>query len=68
MASIPVTISTICVIVIAILIPDTALGGFFNFVALPTAYWKWMVLIVLAYGIAVQLVKTIYIKINKEWL
>lgn len=68
MASIPVTISTICVIVIAILIPDTALGGFFDFVALPTAYWKWMVLIVLAYGIAVQLVKTIYIKINKEWL
>ncbi|MDT1939066.1 magnesium-translocating P-type ATPase [Carnobacterium divergens] len=68
MASVPVTISTICVIVIAILIPDTALGGFFNFVALPTAYWKWMVLIVLAYGIAVQLVKTIYIKINKEWL
>ncbi|KRN54515.1 magnesium-translocating P-type ATPase [Carnobacterium divergens] len=68
MASIPVTISTICVIAIAILIPDTALGGFFDFVPLPMAYWKWMVLIVLAYGVAVQLVKTIYIKINKEWL
>lgn len=66
MASIPVTISTICVIAIAILIPDTALGGFFDFVPLPMAYWKWMVLIVLAYGVAVQLVKTIYIKINKE--
>lgn len=68
MASIPVTISTIYVIAIAILIPDTALGGFFDFVPLPMAYWKWMVLIVLAYGVAVQLVKTIYIKINKEWL
>lgn len=68
MASIGVTLSTIIVIVLAVFIPGSTFGTFFNFVALPTNYWQWMVLIVLAYVLTTQFVKTIYIKINKQWL
>ena len=67
-AGIGVTLSTLVVIAIAVFIPGSTFGTFFNFVALPYSYWKWMVLIVIAYVLKTQVVKTIYIKINKEWL
>lgn len=67
-AGIGVTLSTLVVITAAVLIPGSTFGTFFNFVALPNNYWKWMILIVIAYVLTTQLVKTIYIKINKEWL
>ncbi|MEG0267785.1 MAG: magnesium-translocating P-type ATPase [Carnobacterium sp.] len=67
-AGIGVTLSTLVVITAAVLIPGSTFGTFFNFVALPNNYWKWMILIVIAYVLTTQLVKTIYIKINKQWL
>ena len=67
-ASLSVTLSTLAVVVAAVLIPGSKFGTFFDFVALPTTYWKWMILIVLAYIVLTQVVKDIYIKINKQWL
>ncbi|MFL2104730.1 hypothetical protein [Desemzia sp. FAM 23991] len=60
--------STLAVIAAAIWIPGSPLGTFFDFVALPVIYWKWMILIVTAYIVTTQNVKDIYIKINKQWL
>ena len=67
-ASLSVMLSTLGVIVAAILIPGSTFGTFFDFVALPATYWKWMILIVSAYIVTTQVVKMIYIKFNKEWL
>lgn len=67
-ASMSVTLSTLAVVVAAILIPGSTFGTFFDFVALPETYWKWMILIVLSYIVMVQVVKSIYININKQWL
>ena len=67
-ASLSVMLSTLGVIVAAILIPGSTFGTFFDFVALPATYWKWMILIVSAYILTTQVVKMIYIKFNKEWL
>lgn len=67
-ASLSVTLSTLAVVVAAVLIPGSKFGTFFDFVALPATYWKWMILIVLAYIVLTQVVKDIYIKINKQWL
>lgn len=67
-ASMSVILSTFAVIIAAVLIPGSTFGTFFDFVALPTAYWKWMILIVIAYVVMIQVVKSIYININKQWL
>ena len=67
-ASMSVILSTLGVIVAAVLIPGSTFGTFFDFVALPATYWKWMILIVSAYIVTTQVVKMIYIKFNKEWL
>ncbi|MBC9826191.1 magnesium-translocating P-type ATPase [Carnobacterium inhibens] len=67
-ASLSVMLSTLGVIVAAVLIPGSTFGTFFDFVALPATYWKWMILIVSAYILTTQVVKMIYIKFNKEWL
>lgn len=67
-ASIFVSLSTIAVIVIAVVFPSSVLGGMVDLVPLPTTYWPWMLAIVCGYILTVQLVKMLYIKINKEWL
>ncbi|AEB29201.1 magnesium-translocating P-type ATPase [Carnobacterium sp. 17-4] len=67
-ASMSVTISTFAVVAAAVFIPGSTFGTFFDFVTLPTTYWKWMILIVLSYIVMVQVVKSIYININKQWL
>ncbi|MER2174986.1 MAG: magnesium-translocating P-type ATPase [Carnobacterium sp.] len=67
-ASMSVILSTLGVVAAAVLIPGSTFGTFFDFVALPATYWKWMILIVLSYIAMVQVVKSIYISINKQWL
>lgn len=67
-ASMSVTLSTLAVVAAAILIPGSTFGTFFDFVALPATYWKWMIGIVIAYVALTQVVKSIYININKQWL
>lgn len=67
-ASIGVTLSTIIVVLAAIAIPGSKFGTYIDLVALPSAYWKWAFFIILAYVVLTQIVKDIYIKINKQWL
>lgn len=67
-ASLSVILSTLAVVTAAVWIPGSSLGTFFDFVALPASYWKWMVIIVVLYILTTQLIKNIYIKVNQQWL
>jgi Mg2+-importing ATPase len=53
-------VSTLLVVLAVIIIPLTPLTNVFNFVALPLAFYGWMLLIVLLYIIAVEIAKGIF--------
>ncbi|QII83134.1 magnesium-translocating P-type ATPase [Jeotgalibaca arthritidis] len=63
-----VSLSTILVVIAAVLIPGSFFGSYIDLVALPTNYWLWAFVIIIAYVLTTQVVKTIYIKVNKKWL
>lgn len=67
-ASMSVILSTLGVITAAVWFPGSSVGRFFDFVALPGSYWKWMILIVILYILTTQVVKMVYIKVNQQWL
>ena len=67
-AGLGVTISTIVVVIAAVIIPGSRFGTYIDLVALPSNYWVWAIVIVVAYILLTQVVKHIYIKINKQWL
>ena len=67
-ASIGVILSTIVVVIAAVLIPGTKFGTYIDLVALPASYWKWAALVVIGYLLLTQFMKTIYIKRNNQWL
>lgn len=55
-------------VVVGALVVLTPLAEQFDFVHLPNSYWLWYAGIVLAYMLATQLGKVLYIKIAKEWI
>lgn len=67
-ANISVTLSAILVVIAAIAIPGSKFGTYIDLVTLPSSYWKWAFFIIVAYIVLMQIVKDIYIKINKQWL
>jgi len=67
-AAVPVVLLTTLIMAIGILIPFTPLGAYLGMTGLPLPYFGWLALIVLGYILLAQVVKTIYIKINKVWL
>ena len=67
-ASIGVTLSTIIVVIAAILIPGSRFGTYIDLVGLPSNYWIWAFVIIVGYIVLMQIVKRIYIKVNKQWL
>ena len=67
-AATPVVLLTTLIMAIGILIPFTPLGAYLGMASLPAAYFGWLALIILGYILLAQIVKTIYIKINKLWL
>ncbi|WP_295251248.1 magnesium-translocating P-type ATPase [uncultured Catenibacterium sp.] len=67
-ASIPVTSLTFMGSIVLTLIPFTPLGRDIGLTSLPTIYFFYLVLIVLAYMCLVTIVKNIYIKHNGELL
>ncbi len=67
-AAAPVVLLTTIIMAAGILIPFTALGAYLGMASLPLVYFGWLVLIVISYILLAQIVKTIYIKINKSWL
>lgn len=64
----PVVLLTTAIMALGIVIPFTQLGASIGFHALPLAYFGYLAVIVLAYILLAQIVKTIYIKVNHSWL
>lgn len=67
-AAAPVVALTTVIMAVGIALPFTGLGASVGFCALPSSYFGWLVLIILAYILLAQIVKTIYIKVNRSWL
>ncbi|MGX7203769.1 magnesium-translocating P-type ATPase [Enterococcus pingfangensis] len=63
-----VLISLLLAVAAGGLVVLTPIADQFDFVRLPSEYWLWYILIVVAYMITTQLGKVIYIKIAKEWI
>lgn len=64
----PVVILTTVIMAVGIFIPFTAIGSSLGFYPLPGRYFGWLAAIVLSYMVLLQIVKTIYIKVNHSWL
>ena len=64
----PVLILTGIVIAIGILIPFSPLGASVGLQPLPTSYFPWLVVTLLAYCTLTQLIKSIYIRRFGKWL
>lgn len=67
-AAAPVVLLTTMIMAIGIIIPFTPVGAYLGMRSLPAPYFAWLALIVLCYIILAQIVKMIYIKINRSWL
>lgn len=67
-AAAPVVLLTTMIMAIGIIIPFTPVGTYLGMRSLPAPYFAWLALIVLCYIILAQIVKMIYIKINRSWL
>jgi Mg2+-importing ATPase len=67
-ASAPVLALTCAIIAVGVVIPFSAFGTKIGMVPLPTAYFGWVVLTVLAYCVLTQLVKLLYIRRYGRWL
>ena len=67
-ASKQLTISTIIVILLTIAIGFTNVATIFDLKVMPLAYLFWLIGLMAAYLILAQILKKIYIKVNKEWI
>lgn len=67
-AAAPVVLLTSVIMAIGILIPFTPLGAYLGLASLPAAYFGWLAAIILGYIALAQIVKMIYIKVNRSWL
>ena len=67
-AAAPVVALTTAIMAVGILIPFTPLGAAAGFTALPANYFGWLLLIVLGYMLLMQIVKTLFIRIRRDWL
>ena len=67
-ASAPVVALTCAIIAVGLVIPFSAFGTKIGMVPLPTAYFGWVALTVLAYCVLTQLVKLLYIRRYGRWL
>ncbi|MBM7707952.1 magnesium-translocating P-type ATPase [Enterococcus lemanii] len=66
--SMPVVLASLAVVLVGFTIVSTPLANFFEFTSLPTSYWFWFVGIVIAYLLALEGAKRIYIRVTGEWL
>lgn len=67
-ASTPVIVMTSLIIVIGLIIPFTPLAETLSMVPLPPAYFLWLLGILIAYSVLIEIVKRWYIRRFGEWL
>ncbi len=68
MATTPLIMTTVIIMIIGIYIPFSTLGRDIGLVPLPDEYFLWLLLTLIAYSVLTQLVKMWYIRKFKRWL
>jgi Mg2+-importing ATPase len=68
MSSTRLTLSTLLISVIAVVISFSDFAIAFDMLPMPLRFAPWLILLLLAYMLTVQLVKRIYIKRYGEWI
>jgi P-type Mg2+ transporter len=67
-AAVPVLLLTSAIMGVGLYLPYSTLGSAVSLVRVPTAFFGWLVVTLLAYGAVTQLVKTWYIQRFHAWL
>lgn len=67
-ASVPVLIMTVIIMIAGVIIPYTGFGTFINLVPLPGSYFIWLIGILIAYSLLMEVVKVLYIKKFNSWI
>lgn len=67
-ASLPLTLSTLIVGVVALVFVFTPFTIGLDFAILPISYIPWLLLLLVAYCVVTQLFKSVYVRWFKEWL
>ncbi len=67
-AALPLVLSTFAVTALGMVLPYTAVGVMLDMVPMPPVFFVWFAGIVLLYGLAVEVMKKIYIKKYKNWI
>jgi len=67
-ASKQLTLSTLAVVIVTLLIGFTAIAGLFSLPVMPIAFLGWIAGLMVVYTILAQILKVIYIRINREWV
>ena len=68
MATWPVVVLTVPVMVIGIIIPFTSFGAAIGLMPLPWSYFPWLIGILLSYCVLTQIVKNWYMRKFNKWL
>ena len=67
-ASAPLRISTLAVVAATLLIGFTIIATWFDLPIMVPSFGLWLVILMVIYMVLAQILKSIYIKINKEWV
>ena len=67
-ASKQLTLSTVLVVLATVLIGFTAVANLFDLPVMVPSFAVWLVILMAVYTLLAQLLKSIYIKINREWV
>jgi Mg2+-importing ATPase len=66
--SLPVTLSTLAVMLVGIILPFTAIGATAGFEPLPPGYFPWLIITLFCYCVLTQITKKWYIRRFGRWL
>ena len=64
----PLGLSTLAVVIVTLLIGFTVIAGLFSMPVMPIAFLGWIAGLMVVYTVLAQIMKIIYIRINKEWV
>ena len=67
-ASKQLTLSILAVCVVTLLIGFTGIALLFSMPVMPISFLAWMAGLMVVYTVLAQIMKVIYIKLNKEWV
>lgn len=60
--------STLIVTIVTLLLGFSNIAYGFDLVKLSISYLKWLIILIIIYVVIIQILKKIYIKVNKEWI